>query len=156
MRVVYPTKSSLFYLGFLIILKNSTRNRSFRQPLPESGRLCYNRNRLSLHYFLKMKLKDIVRLLFLVSAGVFALVGCATSGRGVAPAAPVTLAGPALPAAPTSSTPNVVTLRPAVTFDGDAPTTEQLDALHHDAHEHCFIAHSVKTEVRCEPRQAAA
>ena len=50
----------------------------------------------------------------------------------------------------------VVTLRPAVTFEGDAPTTEQLDALHHDAHEHCFIAHSVKTDVRCEPRQEAA
>lgn len=48
----------------------------------------------------------------------------------------------------------VVTLRPAVRFGGDAPTTEQLDALHHDAHDRCFIAHSVKSEVRCEPRPA--
>ena len=50
----------------------------------------------------------------------------------------------------------VVTLRPGVTFEGDAPSAEQLDALHHDAHEHCFIAHSVKSEVRCEPRQEPA
>ena len=43
-----------------------------------------------------------------------------------------------------------------VTFDGDVPTTEQLDALHHDAHDNCFIAHSVKTDVRCKPRQETA
>ncbi|HEX2224185.1 MAG TPA: OsmC family protein [Thermoanaerobaculia bacterium] len=46
----------------------------------------------------------------------------------------------------------VVTLRPAVSFAGDRqPTREELDALHHQAHEECFIASSVKTEVRCEP-----
>lgn len=50
----------------------------------------------------------------------------------------------------------VVTLRPAVTFEGDAPSAEKLDALHHQAHENCFIAHSVKTDVRCEPRQEDA
>jgi organic hydroperoxide reductase OsmC/OhrA len=45
-----------------------------------------------------------------------------------------------------------VTLRPAVTFDGDRqPTREQLLALHHHAHAECFIANSVKTEVVCEP-----
>ncbi len=49
----------------------------------------------------------------------------------------------------------LVTLRPAVTFEGAAPTAEQLDALHHDAHEQCFIAHSVKTDIRCEPRRDA-
>ena len=47
----------------------------------------------------------------------------------------------------------VVTLRPAVHFGGNVPppTTDQLHALHHAAHEACFIANSVKTEVRCEP-----
>ena len=46
----------------------------------------------------------------------------------------------------------VVTLRPEVVFSGDRlPTREQLDQLHHQAHEECFIANSVRTEVRCEP-----
>ena len=46
-----------------------------------------------------------------------------------------------------------VTLRPAIRFSGDAmPTAADLDALHHAAHERCFIANSVKTEVRIEPR----
>jgi organic hydroperoxide reductase OsmC/OhrA len=49
-----------------------------------------------------------------------------------------------------------VTLRPSVTFNGAAPSREQLDALHHEAHEECFIASSVKTEVRCEPRYVDA
>lgn len=45
-----------------------------------------------------------------------------------------------------------VTLRPAVQFSGDRiPTRAQLDGLHHEAHEQCFIANSVKSEVRCEP-----
>ena len=46
----------------------------------------------------------------------------------------------------------VVTLRPCVVFSGDLqPTAEQIHALHHKAHNECFIANSVKTEVRCEP-----
>jgi organic hydroperoxide reductase OsmC/OhrA len=46
----------------------------------------------------------------------------------------------------------VVTLRPQVTFSGEnMPTREQIDRMHHRAHEECFIANSVKTEVRCEP-----
>ena len=46
----------------------------------------------------------------------------------------------------------IVTLRPDVTFSGERlPTREELDQLHHEAHEACFIANSVKTEVRCEP-----
>ncbi|WP_020647807.1 OsmC family protein [Solimonas variicoloris] len=46
----------------------------------------------------------------------------------------------------------VVTLRPAVTFsDERRPTRDELLAMHHEAHEACFIANSVKTEVRCEP-----
>ena len=46
----------------------------------------------------------------------------------------------------------VVTLKPDVTFSGGRmPTREQLDAMHHEAHEECFIANSVKFEVRCVP-----
>jgi organic hydroperoxide reductase OsmC/OhrA len=46
----------------------------------------------------------------------------------------------------------LVTLRPAVRFSGErTPTREQVAALHHEAHGECFIANSVKTEVRCEP-----
>ena len=44
-----------------------------------------------------------------------------------------------------------VTLRPAVTFSGQRPTDEEHKALHHRAHEKCFIANSVKTEVLLEP-----
>lgn len=46
----------------------------------------------------------------------------------------------------------VVTLRPEVQFSGTLlPTREQIGQMHHEAHEQCFIANSVKTEVRCEP-----
>jgi organic hydroperoxide reductase OsmC/OhrA len=46
-----------------------------------------------------------------------------------------------------------VTLRPAVEFSGEKiPTREEVEGLHHKAHEECFIANSVKTEVRVEPR----
>lgn len=47
-----------------------------------------------------------------------------------------------------------VVLRPRVTFvAGSAPVdANALAALHHQAHEKCFIANSVKTEVLCEPR----
>jgi organic hydroperoxide reductase OsmC/OhrA len=42
-----------------------------------------------------------------------------------------------------------VILRPRVTCDADAAT---LTEIHHLAHEACFIANSVKTDVRVEPR----
>lgn len=46
----------------------------------------------------------------------------------------------------------VVTLRPRVFFSGDhVPTREQVERMHHLAHEECYIANSVRTEVRCEP-----
>ncbi len=45
-----------------------------------------------------------------------------------------------------------VTLRPHVVFSGPPPSPEQIAALHHAAHEACFIAQSVKTEVVIEPR----
>jgi organic hydroperoxide reductase OsmC/OhrA len=44
-----------------------------------------------------------------------------------------------------------VTLRPRVTFASEV-SPETLAQLHHQAHEHCFIANSVKTEVKVEPR----
>ena len=43
---------------------------------------------------------------------------------------------------------SVVTLRPQINWSGTKP--EEL-ALHHAAHAECFIANSVKTDVRCEP-----
>ncbi len=46
----------------------------------------------------------------------------------------------------------VVTLRPWATFSGGPiPSKLDIDAMHHEAHEECFIASSVKTEVRCDP-----
>lgn len=46
-----------------------------------------------------------------------------------------------------------VTLRPAVSFSGERlPSHEQIQQMHHQAHEECFIANSVKSGVRCEPR----
>ena len=46
----------------------------------------------------------------------------------------------------------VVTLQPEVRFSGNRlPSTEEIEAMHHAAHDECFIANSVKTEVRCEP-----
>jgi organic hydroperoxide reductase OsmC/OhrA len=45
-----------------------------------------------------------------------------------------------------------VTLRPQVTFGGTRqPNAQELEQLHHGAHSECFIANSVKSEVRCEP-----
>lgn len=50
-----------------------------------------------------------------------------------------------------------VTLRPAVQFSGTClPSREQIAQMHHQAHEECFIANSVRTEVRCEPRHDEA
>jgi organic hydroperoxide reductase OsmC/OhrA len=45
-----------------------------------------------------------------------------------------------------------VTLRPTVVFSKDkVPTEAEHRALHRRAHERCFIANSVKTEVVVEP-----
>jgi len=45
-----------------------------------------------------------------------------------------------------------VTLRPRVAFSGDKqPTAEQLEKIHEQSHEQCFIANSVRTEVSTEP-----
>jgi organic hydroperoxide reductase OsmC/OhrA len=41
-----------------------------------------------------------------------------------------------------------VILRPEITFGGEAkPTQQQLERLHHQAHQKCFIANSVKTVI---------
>jgi organic hydroperoxide reductase OsmC/OhrA len=39
------------------------------------------------------------------------------------------------------------TLRPQITYAGRAPSAEERDHLHHEAHQACFIANSVTTEV---------
>ena len=44
-----------------------------------------------------------------------------------------------------------VTLRPRIVFAGEKrPSAAQHEAMHHEAHEQCFIASSVKTDVRCD------
>jgi organic hydroperoxide reductase OsmC/OhrA len=46
---------------------------------------------------------------------------------------------------------SVVTLKPVVAFSGEkAPTDAELDRLHHEAHAECFLARSVKSEIRVE------
>ncbi|MEM1095767.1 MAG: OsmC family protein [Bacteroidota bacterium] len=49
-----------------------------------------------------------------------------------------------------------VWLQPDIVFGGDRqPTPEQLDTLHHQAHDRCFIANSVKTVVQVRQPQAS-
>ena len=44
-----------------------------------------------------------------------------------------------------------VTLKPRIVFSGEKqPTKEQIDKIHHQAHEQCFIANSVKTKIHIE------
>jgi organic hydroperoxide reductase OsmC/OhrA len=40
-----------------------------------------------------------------------------------------------------------VVLHPRIQYAGDAPSAEMLASLHHKAHDGCFIANSVKTEI---------
>jgi organic hydroperoxide reductase OsmC/OhrA len=48
-----------------------------------------------------------------------------------------------------------VTLRPRVVFDGgERPTAAEVEALHHDSHDNCYIANSVKTQVLVEGKAA--
>jgi len=44
-----------------------------------------------------------------------------------------------------------ITLRPQITWRGVAPDAAKLAQLHHQAHEQCFIAQSIKTDVVVEP-----
>ena len=49
-----------------------------------------------------------------------------------------------------------VTLHPLITYTGDKqPTAEEETRLHHFAHEQCYIANSVKTEVAISPTPAS-
>jgi organic hydroperoxide reductase OsmC/OhrA len=47
-----------------------------------------------------------------------------------------------------------VVLSPEVRYRGEGPGQEAEDGLHHQAHEQCFIANSVKTSVQVEPRRS--
>ncbi len=45
-----------------------------------------------------------------------------------------------------------ITLRPEITFAGMAwPGEDEIAALHHAAHDRCYIANSLKTEITIEP-----
>ena len=43
-----------------------------------------------------------------------------------------------------------IVLRPEIEFAGAAPDAESLARLHHEAHEKCFIANSLRTEILVE------
>ena len=43
-----------------------------------------------------------------------------------------------------------VVLRPRIVWTGQPPTADELAELHHQAHEECFIANSVKSDVVIE------
>ena len=40
-----------------------------------------------------------------------------------------------------------ITLNPTIVWIGDAPDNDQLAELHHEAHELCYIANSIKSEI---------
>ncbi len=42
-------------------------------------------------------------------------------------------------------------LRPQVVFDGEGPDGDALERLHDSAHRNCFVANSLKADVRIEP-----
>ncbi|HWH22164.1 MAG TPA: OsmC family protein [Allosphingosinicella sp.] len=44
-----------------------------------------------------------------------------------------------------------ITLRPQIEFAGREPDEQELDALHHEAHQKCFIANSLRSEIVVEP-----
>lgn len=45
---------------------------------------------------------------------------------------------------------SLITLRPVITYGEKHPDAAAEEHLHHQAHEQCFIANSIKTEVRVE------
>ena len=49
-----------------------------------------------------------------------------------------------------------ISLRPEARFAGREPSAEELADLHHQAHERCFIANSLKTQIVVEPAQTPA
>ncbi|MBB3222975.1 OsmC family protein [Pseudoduganella umbonata] len=45
-----------------------------------------------------------------------------------------------------------ITLRPEIVFaGGEWPDEEEIAAIHHEAHDKCYIANSLKTEITIEP-----
>ena len=44
-----------------------------------------------------------------------------------------------------------IALRPKISFAGKPPSAEEVERLHHEAHDRCFIANSLKTEIVIEP-----
>ena len=43
---------------------------------------------------------------------------------------------------------SAITLHPKIIYSGEkVPTSAQIEKLHHEAHEQCYIANSIKTEV---------
>jgi len=48
---------------------------------------------------------------------------------------------------------STITLDPQIVWSGDkVPTVEELAAMHHDAHETCYIANSIKSEIVVKTR----
>lgn len=45
-----------------------------------------------------------------------------------------------------------VTLHPKITWVEPVPSAEQIEQFHHQAHEQCFIANSVHTQINIEPQ----
>jgi organic hydroperoxide reductase OsmC/OhrA len=46
---------------------------------------------------------------------------------------------------------SAITLHPKITYGGERrPTATELEQLHHDAHEQCYVANSIKTDVKVE------
>lgn len=45
-----------------------------------------------------------------------------------------------------------VTLHPKIIWAEPAPSNEQIEQFHHQAHEQCFIANSVYTQISIEPQ----
>ena len=45
-----------------------------------------------------------------------------------------------------------VILRPRIEFAGEMPAQTDIDDLHREAHEECYLANSVKTEIVVEPQ----
>ena len=43
-----------------------------------------------------------------------------------------------------------LTLRPRIVWGGTPPSAQELDRLHHAAHDNCIVANSVTTEIRIE------
>ena len=48
-----------------------------------------------------------------------------------------------------------IVLRPVISFTGPAPDSVALERLHHEAHERCFIANSLRSEIVIESETRA-